>query len=93
MRVCAALLSRRLSGCRVMGASLVYLLLRQVLQTLTQLARDDGAKDLELLVLRHQVSSLHLPKISSAHVTPRARTREGCRRGGCLRTLRWASMS
>jgi len=28
-----------------MSASLVYLLLRQVLQTLTQLARDDGAKD------------------------------------------------
>src|SRR4051812_43880739 len=30
---------------RVMNASLVYLLLRQVLQMLTQLARDDGAKD------------------------------------------------
>ena len=38
-----------------MSASLVYLLLRQVLQMLTQLARDDGAKDVELLVLRHQV--------------------------------------
>jgi putative transposase len=37
-----------------MSASLVYLLLRQVLQMLTQLARDDGAKDVELLVLRHQ---------------------------------------
>ena len=24
---------------------------------------------------------LHLPKTSSAHVTPHARTREGCRRG------------
>ena len=35
-----------------MSASLVYLLLRQVLQMLTQLARDDGAKDVELLVLR-----------------------------------------
>jgi divalent metal cation (Fe/Co/Zn/Cd) transporter len=39
-----------------MSASLVYLLLRQVLQMLTQLARDDGAKDVELLVLRHQVA-------------------------------------
>ena len=35
-----------------MSASLVYLLLRQVLQMLTQLARDGGAKDVELLVLR-----------------------------------------
>ena len=42
----------------VMSASLVYLLLRQVLQMLTQLARDDGAKDVELLVLRHQVAML-----------------------------------
>ena len=41
-----------------MGASLVYLLLRQVLQMLTQLARDDGAKDVELLVLRHQIAVL-----------------------------------
>jgi hypothetical protein len=31
-----------------MSASLVYLLLRQVLQMLTQLARDGGAKDVEL---------------------------------------------
>src|SRR3954468_21703638 len=43
---------------QVMSASLVYLLLRQVLQMLTQLARDDGAKDVELLVLRHQVAVL-----------------------------------
>jgi hypothetical protein len=41
-----------------MTASLVYLLLRQVLQMLTQLARDNGAKDVELLVLRHQVAVL-----------------------------------
>src|SRR4029450_10548097 len=41
-----------------MTASLVYQLLRQVLQMLTQLARDDGAKDVELLVLRHQVAVL-----------------------------------
>jgi hypothetical protein len=33
-----------------------YLLLRQVLQMLTQLARD--AKNVELLVLRHQVAVL-----------------------------------
>ena len=32
-----------------MSASLVYLLLRQILQMLIQLARDDGAKDVELL--------------------------------------------
>jgi transposase InsO family protein len=38
--------------------SLVYLLLRQVLQMLAQLARDDGSKDVELLVLRHQVAVL-----------------------------------
>jgi hypothetical protein len=38
------------------NASLVYLLLRQVLQMLTQLARDGGAKDVEPLVLRHQVA-------------------------------------
>lgn len=41
-----------------MSTSLVYLLLRQILQMLTQLARDDGAKDVELLVLRHQVAVL-----------------------------------
>jgi putative transposase len=41
-----------------MRVSLVYLLLRQVLQMLAQLGRDDGAKDVELLVLRHQVAVL-----------------------------------
>jgi transposase InsO family protein len=41
-----------------MSASLVYLLLRQVLQMLSQLARDNGAKDVEILVLRHQVAVL-----------------------------------
>ncbi|WP_406045856.1 helix-turn-helix domain-containing protein [Micromonospora sp. NBC_00898] len=41
-----------------MTASLVYLLLRQVLQMLSQIARDDGAKDVEILVLRHQVAVL-----------------------------------
>jgi hypothetical protein len=39
-----------------MTASLLYLLLRRVLQILTQLARDGGAKDVEILVLRHQVA-------------------------------------
>jgi putative transposase len=41
-----------------MTASLVYLLLRQVLQMLTQLSRDDGATDVEILVLRHQAAVL-----------------------------------
>lgn len=41
-----------------MSASLVYMVLRQILQMLTQLARDGGAKDVELLVLRHQVAVL-----------------------------------
>jgi hypothetical protein len=41
-----------------MSASLVYLLPRQILQMLTQLARDDGARDVELPVPRHQVAVL-----------------------------------
>ena len=53
-----------------MSASLVYQLLRQVLQMLTQLARDGGAKDVELLVLRHQVAVLrrqvHRPVVEPA---------------------------
>ena len=55
---------------RAMSASLVYLLLRQVLQMLTQLARDGGAKDVELLVLRHEVAVLrrqvHRPQLQPA---------------------------
>ncbi len=53
-----------------MSASLVYLLMRQVLQMLTQLARDGGAKDIELLVLRHEVAVLrrqvHRPDLEPA---------------------------
>src|SRR5581483_6543920 len=53
-----------------MSASLVYLLLRQVLRMLTQLARDGGAKDVELLVLRHEVAVLrrqvHRPDLQPA---------------------------
>src|SRR5213078_1604664 len=45
----------------VMSASLVYQLLRQVLAMLTQLACDGGAKDVELLVLRHEVAVLRRP--------------------------------
>ena len=55
---------------RVMSASLVYLLVRQILQMLTQLARDGGAKDVELLVLRHEVAVLrrqvHRPDLQPA---------------------------
>jgi len=53
-----------------MTASLVYLLLRQILQMLTQLARNGCAKDVELLVLRHQVAVLrrqvHRPDLQPA---------------------------
>ncbi|HZO70499.1 MAG TPA: hypothetical protein VFB74_36335 [Kribbellaceae bacterium] len=53
-----------------MSASLVYLLLRQILQMLTQLARDGGAKDVELLILRHEVAVLrrqvHRPDLRPA---------------------------
>jgi hypothetical protein len=41
-----------------MTSSLVYLLLRQVLRMLTQLARDEGAQDGELLALLHHVAVL-----------------------------------
>jgi hypothetical protein len=53
-----------------MSASLIYLLLCQVLQMLTRLARDGGAKDVEILVLRHQVAVLrrqvHRPDLEPA---------------------------
>ena len=53
-----------------MTASLVYLLLRRVLRMLTQLAGDDGATDVEILVLRHQVAVLrrqvHRPGLEPA---------------------------
>jgi transposase InsO family protein len=53
-----------------MSVRLIYQLLRQILQMLTQLARDGGAKDVELLVLRHQVAVLwrqvHRPKLQPA---------------------------
>jgi hypothetical protein len=42
----------------VMSASLAYQLLRRILQMAAQLARDEGAKDVELLVLRHEVAVL-----------------------------------
>jgi hypothetical protein len=53
-----------------MSASLVYLLLRQILQMLTQLARNDGEKEVELLILRHEVAVLrrqvHRPNLQPA---------------------------
>jgi putative transposase len=55
---------------KAMSASLMYQLLRHILQMLTQLARDGGAKDVELLVLRHEVAVLrrqiHRPKLQPA---------------------------
>ncbi|MFE9694053.1 hypothetical protein [Micromonospora sp. NPDC005806] len=41
-----------------MSASLLHLLLRLILQMLFQIASDGGAKDVEILVLRHQVAVL-----------------------------------
>jgi hypothetical protein len=53
-----------------MSASFVYLLLGQILQMLTQVERAGGAKDVELLVLRHQVAVLgrqvHRPDLQPA---------------------------
>jgi putative transposase len=53
-----------------MNPSLAYQILRQILQMLTQLARDGGAKDVELLVLRHEVAVLrrqvHRPQLQPA---------------------------
>lgn len=53
-----------------MSASLLYPLLRQILQMLSQLARDGGAKEVEILVLRHQVAVLrrqvHRPDLQPA---------------------------
>jgi hypothetical protein len=54
----------------VVNPSLAYQILRQILQMLTQLARDGGAKDVELLVLRHEVAVLrrhvHRPQLQPA---------------------------
>ena len=56
-----------------MSASLVYLLLRQVLQILTQLSRDDGAKDVELLVPAPSRSSGRFNAPSFGRGRPRQR--------------------
>src|SRR3954454_6781738 len=53
-----------------MNPSLAYQILRQILRMLTQLARDGGAKEVELLVLRHEVAVLrrqvHRPQLQPA---------------------------
>jgi predicted amino acid dehydrogenase len=63
-----------------MTASLVYLLLRQVLQMLSQLTRDGGATDVEIVVLRHQVAVLrcrmHHPNLQPADRTHRHHRRD-----------------
>jgi hypothetical protein len=41
-----------------MSASLMYLLLRRILQVLAQIARDGGAEDVEILLLRQQTALL-----------------------------------
>ena len=55
---------------RAVNTSLAYQLLRQILHMLTELARDGGAKDVELLVLRHEVAVLrrqiHRPQLQPA---------------------------
>jgi hypothetical protein len=62
-----------------MSASLVYLLLRHILQTLTQIARNDGAKDVELPVLCRQIAvvrrQVHRP--GSSPVVPKMASK-GC---------------
>jgi hypothetical protein len=54
----------------VRSASLVYLPLWQILQMFAQLARNGGAKDVELLVLRHEVAArprqVHRPDLQPA---------------------------
>ena len=69
---CVSAHARR-AACRHDGGmttSLVYLLLRQVLQMLAQIARDGAAKDVELLVLRHHLAVLrrqvHRPDLEPA---------------------------
>jgi hypothetical protein len=46
------------SSVPVMNLSFGYAILRQILQLLVQRMRDEHAKDIELLVLRHQVAVL-----------------------------------
>ena len=53
---------------------LVYLMLARVLSWLALLARSDGAKNIEILVLRHEVAvlrrnNLWVPKSLSRHAT------------------------
>jgi hypothetical protein len=56
-----------------MSVSLIYLVLRQILQMFAHLARDGGAKEVELLVLRHHVALLRRQEWHLAR--PRVSTR------------------
>src|SRR3954453_13900867 len=64
-----------------MNPSLAYQILRQILRMLTQLARDGGAKDVELLVLRHEVAVLrrqvHRPQLQPTDRLVLAAYRDG----------------
>ena len=54
-----------------MALGLVYLMLVRVLSWLSLLARSDAAKDVEILMLRHEVAVLRRIKRSGCSASPR----------------------